>query len=65
MQGVELPRIMMMVLLTIVGILCGAAVAATLSDHVTPMVMVGGIAGAIVAACAGIAYNRMATPMRR
>ena len=65
MQGVQLPRIFLMVLLTLVGVLCGAAVAGTLSEHSTPMVALGGIVGAIVAACAGIAYNRLATPAGR
>jgi hypothetical protein len=65
MQGVQLPRIFLMVLLTFVGVLCGAAVAGTLSEHSTPMVFAGGIIGAVVAACAGIAYNRMTTPAGR
>jgi hypothetical protein len=48
-----------MVLLTLVSILCGAAAAGSLSEPSTPVVFAGGIIGAIVAACAGIAYNRM------
>jgi hypothetical protein len=65
MQDTNTPRIFLMILLVFLGILCGGAVASELSNHSTPLAMLGAIAGAILAGCVGLFFARAATPARR